>query len=219
MIGILATVSLTFTLGACGQKSSTSDDAGEKTTTMSDILNGKEERKIVMTKDTRSYDSADVEWAGTIGKGKVNIRPYMNMQGFEFNDLRGKSMSEFKKILNEKDKEYKKLKNNKKLKNKIKTQKAKIYLQSSPEKNTADYLVIDYKAPYYTEDENYTMTEMGLSEINTKHNKNWLSIQTQATSKEIPEIVYVEAKNGEKNLAMEDIKKAKKNYKNVEVVK
>ena len=49
-------VGLTLTLGACGQKES------GKTTTMADILNGKEERKIVMTYDHGNGESPSVQW-------------------------------------------------------------------------------------------------------------------------------------------------------------
>ena len=63
---------------------------------MAKVLNDKQERKIVMTHDTNTYDSPDIKWAGTIGNGKMEIHPYNNLDGFEFNDVKDENMQEYK---------------------------------------------------------------------------------------------------------------------------
>lgn len=85
----LSIVGLTLSLGACDQDNSSNDKG--KTTTMAEILNDKQERKIAMTYDYGNGESPDVQWAGTIGNGKVEIYPYSNYnkdnQSFEFQVL------------------------------------------------------------------------------------------------------------------------------------
>lgn len=211
----LSIVGLTFSLGACGQDNSSSD-AG-KTTTMADILNGKQERKIVMLHDTETYDSPDVKWAGTIGNGKMEVHPYQNLDGFEFNDVKNKNMKEYKKILKEKDKEYSE-KKGKSLN--IKPEKATLFYKAS-DINKPDSLIFDYNAQAYNENEEYSMINRGFSVIVKDNPKNWLGIRTEDTSKKgwTQDYVYVESKNNEKQLKKDDLKKAMKKYDNVERIK
>ncbi|MDU4468603.1 MAG: hypothetical protein E7I99_10070, partial [Streptococcus mitis] len=206
---------LTFSLGACGQDNSSSD--GGKTTTMADILNGKQERKIVMLHDTETYDSPDVKWAGTIGNGKMEVHPYQNLDGFEFNDVKNKNMKEYKKILKEKDKEYSE-KKGKSLN--IKPEKATLFYKAS-DINKPDSLIFDYNAQAYNENEEYSMINRGFSVIVKDNPKNWLGIRTEDTSKKgwTQDYVYVESKNNEKQLKKDDLKKAMKKYDNVERIK
>lgn len=211
----LSIVGLTFSLGACGQDNSPSD--GGKTTTMADILNGKQERKIVMLHDTETYDSPDVKWAGTIGNGKMEVHPYQNLDGFEFNDVKNKNMKEYKKILKEKDKEYSE-KKGKSLN--IKPEKATLFYKAS-DINKPDSLIFDYNAQAYNENEEYSMINRGFSVIVKDNPKNWLGIRTEDTSKKgwTQDYVYVESKNNEKQLKKDDLKKAMKKYDNVERIK
>ncbi|MDU4493607.1 MAG: hypothetical protein E7J02_08850 [Staphylococcus warneri] len=211
----LSIVGLTFSLGACGQDNSSSD--GGKTTTMADILNGKQERKIVMLHDTETYDSPDVKWAGTIGNGKMEVHPYQNLDGFEFNDVKNKNMKEYKKILKEKDKEYSE-KKGKSLN--IKPEKATLFYKAS-DINKPDSLIFDYNAQAYNENEEYSMINRGFSVIVKDNPKNWLGIRTEDTSKKgwTQDYVYVESKNNEKQLKKDDLKKAMKKYDNVERIK
>lgn len=211
----LSIVGLTFSLGACGQDNSSSD--GGKTTTMADILNGKQERKIVMLHDTETYDSPDVKWAGTIGNGKMEVHPYQNLDGFEFNDVKNKNMKEYKKILKEKDKEYSE-KKGKSLN--IKPEKATLFYKAS-DINKPDSLIFDYNAQAYNENEEYSMINRGFSVIVKDNPKNWLGIRTEDTSKKgwTQDYVYVESKNNEKQLKKDDLKKVMKKYDNVERIK
>lgn len=211
----ISIVGLTFSLGACGQDNSSSD--GGKTTTMADILNGKQERKIVMLHDTETYDSPDVKWAGTIGNGKMEVHPYQNLDGFEFNDVKNKNMKEYKKILKEKDKEYSE-KKGKSLN--IKPEKATLFYKAS-DINKPDSLIFDYNAQAYNENEEYSMINRGFSVIVKDNPKNWLGIRTEDTSKKgwTQDYVYVESKNNEKQLKKDDLKKAMKKYDNVERIK
>lgn len=211
----LSIVGLTFSLGACGQDNSSSD--GGKTTTMAEILNGKQERKIVMLHDTETYDSPDVKWAGTIGNGKMEVHPYQNLDGFEFNDVKNKNMKEYKKILKEKDKEYSE-KKGKSLN--IKPEKATLFYKAS-DINKPDSLIFDYNAQAYNENEEYSMINRGFSVIVKDNPKNWLGIRTEDTSKKgwTQDYVYVESKNNEKQLKKDDLKKAMKKYDNVERIK
>lgn len=204
-------VGLTLTLGACGQKES------GKTTTMADILNGKEERKIVMTHDSGTYDSPDIQWAGTIGNGKMEIHPYNNLEKFEFNDIKDESMDNYKKILDEKDKEYSK-KEGKKLN--IKPVKAKLYYKASDIEKPGS-LIFDYDAQAYSEDEKFSMVNRGFSVIVKDHPKKWLSIRSKDTSGKgkKQDYVYVEAKGDEDNLEKDNLKEVKKQYDNVERIK
>ncbi|MFW3510619.1 hypothetical protein ACN9UY_12700 [Staphylococcus caprae] len=208
-------VGLTFSLGACGQKESSNDNG--KTTTMAKVLNDKQERKIVMTHDTNTYDSPDIKWAGTIGNGKMEIHPYNNLDGFEFNDVKDENMKEYKKTLKEKDKEYSK-KKGKSLD--IKPEKAKIYYKASDIKKPGS-LIFDYNAQAYNKEEKFSMINRGFSEIVKDHPKNWLGIKTKDTSKKgwTQDYVYVEIKNGEKQLQKDDLKSAMKEYNNVERIK
>lgn len=208
-------VGLTLTLGACGQDQSSKDK--EKTVTMAEILNDKQERKIVSTHDTETYDSPDIVWAGTIGKGKMEIHPYSHLHGFEFNDIKNKSMKEYKSILAEKDKEYSEKKG--KTLN-IKPEKATLYYLASDIKNPGS-VVFDYDAKSYDDGEEYSMINKGFSVIEKKHPKDWLCIRSKDTSKKgwIQDYVYVEAKNGETNLRKDDLEKAMKKYDNVKRIK
>ena len=184
---------------------------------MADILNGKQERKIVMLHDTETYDSPDVKWAGTIGNGKMEVHPYQNLDGFEFNDVKNKNMKEYKKILKEKDKEYSE-KKGKSLN--IKPEKATLFYKAS-DINKPDSLIFDYNAQAYNENEEYSMINRGFSVIVKDNPKNWLGIRTEDTSKKgwTQDYVYVESKNNEKQLKKDDLKKAMKKYDNVERIK
>ncbi|MCA1235781.1 hypothetical protein [Staphylococcus aureus] len=195
-----------------------SNDSGkEKTTTMAEILNGKEERKIVMTHDTQTYDSPDIYWAGTIGNGKMEIHPYKNLDKFEFNDVKNISMKEYKKLLSEKDREYSK-KKGKKLD--IYPVKAKIYYKAKDIENPRS-LIFDYDAKFYSDEEKFSMINKGFSVIEKDHPDDWLCIRTRDESGKgwTNDYVYVEAKNGEKNLVKDDLKKAMQKYDNVKRIK
>ncbi|MCG3400730.1 hypothetical protein [Staphylococcus massiliensis] len=60
------------------------------------------------------------------------------------------------------------------------------------------------------------MLSPGYEQVNRQHSDKWLSIQT--TGEDVPRVLHVEAKNGEENLALEDVKKVKDKYDNVKVI-
>ncbi|MCI2910942.1 hypothetical protein [Staphylococcus hominis] len=216
----LSIVGLTLSLGACSQDDSSQDDSSNgkgKTTTMAEILNDKQERKIVMTHDTNTYDSPDIEWAGTIGNGKMEIHPYKNLDKFEFNDIKNENMKDYKEILKEKDKEYSEKKG--KTLN-IKPEKATLYYKASNIEKPGS-LIFDYNAQAYSKEEKFSMINRGFSVIVKDNPKNWLGIRTKDTSKKgwTQDYVYVEAKNNETSLKKDDLKSAMKKYNNVERIK
>ena len=184
---------------------------------MAKVLNDKQERKIVMTHDTNTYDSPDIKWAGTIGNGKMEIHPYNNLDGFEFNDVKDENMQEYKKTLKEKDKEYSKQKE-KKLS--IKPEKAKLIYGQSGKNETPEYVGLFYNAKSYDREEKRLMRNMEYSVIEKNHPKNWLEIRTKDKSGKgwTQYHMWVEAKGNEKNLQLENLKDVKKNYDNYTII-
>ncbi|MCG3400729.1 hypothetical protein [Staphylococcus massiliensis] len=60
IVSALSIVGLTLTLGGCGQSNVSSSDEKD-VTTLTDVLNGKEERKIVMTEKPDRADSPEIK--------------------------------------------------------------------------------------------------------------------------------------------------------------
>lgn len=208
-------------LSACGQDKTKESDSEntKKEVTLSDVLNDKQERKIVMTHDSEVYDSPDVMYAGTIGKGKVEIHPYTNFQDFEFNQLKDLSMNDYKEVLAEKDAEYKRYGDNANKNLDIKPVDAKVKLLK-PEDNEkrAKIVGLDYDAQYYTDDDKFDMLLRGYEESKSNSPKGWLTLEAYSKDQKNPYVLNIEAKNGETNLKLENIDEAKKKYKNVKVV-
>ncbi|EVX44279.1 hypothetical protein U271_01841 [Staphylococcus aureus F70893] len=211
-------MTLVLLLSGCQSK----DSGKEKTTTMAEILNGKEERKIVMTYDQGNGLSPTIQWAGTIKNGEVEIYPYSNylhqQQTFDFNEIKDKNSQEYRKILNQKTKEYSKQKG--KTLN-IKPEKAKLYYRSNKKGDKAEEIILHYKAKAYSKKEKYLMANEEYSVIENKHPQNWLEIRTKDKSGKgwTQYHLFIEAKNGEKNLTKENLKEVTKKYNNVEVLK
>ncbi|HDZ6149812.1 TPA: hypothetical protein RTV06_002754 [Staphylococcus aureus] len=212
-------VGLTFSLGACGQKNSSNDNG--KTTTMAKVLNDKQERKIAMTYDHGNGDSPAIQWAGTIGNGKVEIHPYSHYSykntAFEFNEIKNENMKDYKKTLSQRSKEYSKQKE-KKLS--IKPEKAKLIYGQSGKNETPEYVGLFYNAKSYDREEKRLMRNMEYSVIEKNHPKNWLEIRTKDKSGKgwTQYHMWVEAKGNEKNLQLENLKDVKKNYDNYTII-
>ncbi|EHT3670496.1 hypothetical protein KXP69_002267 [Staphylococcus pseudintermedius] len=212
-------VGLTLTLGACGQDQSSKDK--EKTVTMAEILNGKQERKIVMTYDRGHGQSPDVQWAGTIGNGKVEIYPYSHynndLESFEFNEIKDKSMKDYKKILKQRTKEYS---NQKERKLNIKPEKARLLYRPNDEGDKAEYIGLDYNAKAYDDKEEFLMKNKAYKVIVKDHPKQWLEIRTKDESGKgwTQYHMHIEAKDGEKNLRKENLEEVKKKYDNIKIL-
>lgn len=211
VIGCISIVGLTISLAACGQpNTSNSDNKDDKT--LSDVLNGKEKRKIVMTERKGNTGDAEVRWAGYIGNGKVKIHPYTNMEGrFDWDDIDEVSNSKFKDILKKQDKNYEKLGSNKKLK--IKEESAKITILTDDNKKAA-LTGLDFNAKGNKEDK-FDQLDRGFGQTVEQHPDNWLEMKSDDENETI---LHVESKNGEKNLTNENIKKAKDKYDNINVI-
>ncbi|WP_341775904.1 hypothetical protein [Staphylococcus hyicus] len=208
-------------LSACGQdktKESSSENT-KKEVTLSDVLNGKQERKIIMTHDSEVYDSPDVMWAGTIGKGKVEIHPYYHLEKFEFNDIKDVSMKDYKDILKEKDKEYAAFPSNKNKKLNIKPVPAKTVLikdRENPDKVKG--IGLDYDAQYYSGEDEYEMLTRAYTETSKSEDKNWLTLTAYEKDKKKPYVINVEAKDDEYKFKFEDLDKVTKKYNNLIVM-
>ncbi|WP_251522132.1 hypothetical protein [Staphylococcus sp. Marseille-Q6910] len=222
VIGILATVSLTFTLGACGQQNNVGDNNKQNSTTMSDILNSKSDREIVMVNESTDSESPKISWAGTIGKGKIDLHPYevgsfKDGKDFTFDSVKNLNLKEFKEKLKEQDNNYQESDSNG---NDIKIQtgkvNGKIILHSADGKETQSInLDFNTKNRGSVEDKD-AMVNPEFSEIKGKQ-EGWLAMSTN--QEEDPSTIMIKAKKDEKSLDFENVKKAKKEYKNVEVVK
>ncbi|MGJ8462409.1 hypothetical protein ACSGFZ_03765 [Staphylococcus haemolyticus] len=215
----LSVIGLSVTLGACGQENTSND--GEKTTTMAQVLNGKEERKIAMTYDDGHGNSPTIQWAGTIGNGKVNIHPYSyynkDLEDFEFNEIKDENMKDYKALLNKKSDEYSKQKG-KKLD--IKPEKAKLIYGQKDENEKAEYVGLFYDAKAYDREEKRLMRNMEYSVIEKDHPKEWLEIRTKDKSGKgwTQYHMLVEAKGNEKNIELENLKDVEKNYDNYTII-
>ncbi|MCM5673036.1 hypothetical protein [Staphylococcus hominis] len=215
----LSIVGLTLSLGACDQDNSSNDKG--KTTTMAEILNDKQERKIAMTYDYGNGESPDVQWAGTIGNGKVEIYPYSNYnkdnQSFEFHEIKDENMKEYKETLKEKSKDYAEQKG--KTLN-IKPEKAKLIYQTNEGNNKAQSVGLFYNAKAYDDDERHLMRNKAYSVIEEDHPKNWLEIRTKDNSKKgwTQYHMLVESKNNEKNIELENLEDVEKKYDNYKIL-
>lgn len=211
VIGCISILGLTVSLAACGEPN-TSNTGENKDTTLSDVLNGKEKRKVAMTERKGNTGEPEVRWAGYIGDGKVQIHPYTNMEGrFNWDEIEDVDDSEFKDILKKYDKDYQKLGSNKKLN--IKPEKAKITILTDDNK-TAALTGLDFKAKGNKEDK-FDQLDRGFGQTVEKHNDNWLEMKTDDENETV---IHVESENDEKNLVNEDIKKVKDKYDNINVI-
>lgn len=212
VIGCVSILGLTISLAGCGQ-SNTSNSDDKNDTTLSDVLNGKEKRKIVMTERKGNTGEPEVRWAGYIGKGKVEAHPYSNMEGrIIWDDLNDLNDAEYKKTLAKQDSKYQKVGSNKKLN--IKNEKAKITILTDDNKKAA-VTGLDYNAKGNKEDK-FDQLDRGYGQTIEDHPKKWLEMKTEDENETV---LHVESENNEKNLTNEDIKKAKDKYKNIKVIK
>ncbi|MCD8845183.1 hypothetical protein [Staphylococcus gallinarum] len=214
VVGCISILGLTVSLAACGQPN-TSESGDKGDTTLSDVLNGKEKRKIVMTERKGHTGDPQILWAGYIGDGKMEIHPYSNLgTEFHFDELANENDKEYKKTIKDRDKEYaNQTESNKKLD--IKAVKAKTVLNTEDNKR-ADITGFDYKAKGNKEDK-YDQLEYGFDTLIDKHPEKWMEMGSSGEDNEIT--LHVEAKNGEKNLNHENMKKVKDKYNNIRVVK
>jgi uncharacterized lipoprotein YehR (DUF1307 family) len=212
VIGCISILGLTVSLAACGEPN-TSNTGENKDTTLSDILNGKEERKIVLTERKGNTGDPQVLWAGYIGEGKMEVHPYSNLgTEFHFDEISKKDDKEYQKILKERDKEYKNQTDlNKKLD--IKPVSAKTVLNTEDDKE-AILTGFDFNAQGNEEDK-YDQLEYGFDTVKEEHPKNWLEIESSGEDNEIT--LHVEAEDGEENITHENINKVKDKYDNIEV--
>ncbi|PTH39429.1 hypothetical protein [Staphylococcus capitis] len=215
----LSVIGLSLTLGACGNNNDSKDDG--KTTTMAQVLNGKEERKIAMTYDDGHGNSPTIQWAGTIGNGKVNIHPYSyynkELKDFEFNEIKNENMKDYKALLKKRSDEYSEQKG-KKLD--IKPEKAKLIYGQEDEAEKAKYVGLFYNAKAYDREEKRLMRNMEYSVVEKNHPENWLEIRTKDKSGKgwTQYHMWVEAKGNEKNLELENLKDVEKNYDNYHII-
>ncbi|HDG8789436.1 TPA: hypothetical protein PBT65_001737 [Staphylococcus aureus] len=215
----LSVIGLSLTLGACGHNNDSEDDG--KTTTMAQVLNGKEERKIAMTYDDGHGNSPTIQWAGTIGNGKVNIHPYSHynkeLKDFEFNEIKNENMKDYKALLKKRSDEYSEQKG-KKLD--IKPEKAKLIYQTHGDSSKADSVGLFYNAKAYDEEEKHLMRNKAYSVVEKNHPKKWLEIRTKDTSGKgwTQYHMWVEAKENEENLELENLKEVEKKYDNYKIL-
>ena len=206
----VAIAGLTIGLAGCGQSSvSKSDEKG--TTTLTDILNSKKERPIVYTMDNEDRDN-EIQWAGTIGNGKIDAHPTDSLgKVWKFDDVKNLDMKEFKKELKKEDKEASE---NQDLTVKTGKEKAKTILYSRDGKETKatgfEFNTKHRGDPDVQDKMKYVTAESGEGKSD-----GWLTIR----DKDSNYVIKVKADKNEKNIGLEDVKKAKKQYDNVKVNK
>lgn len=213
--------SLVFVLVACGSNKDekTGSKNEPKVVTLSDILNGKDERQIVMTTDTDNTKSPQIKWAGIIGNGKLEIHPYANKDNFEFDEIKDLKLSDYKQYLKSEDEDYTDYGENEELN--IKPEKADLLVGYDKAKKTTG-LMYDVKSEGNEKDQkaahNYAYID-----TTGPHQDGWMSIQTAEArdiSNEImtPFVMHVKKKSDNEILKIEDKEKDENKYKNVRFI-
>lgn len=210
--------SLSLILVACGGNSNEGKKE-VKAITVSDILNGKEERQIIMTEETDNTESPQVKWAGTIGNGEMEIHPYANKSDLEFDDLKNVEGEEYKETLRIEDSDYEEYGDNKKLNIHPRKSDLLIGIDGNDE---IKGLLFDTKLLGNEKDK--ALIE-GNTYIDTDAPKQqgWLSIESpelRDINDELitPYVLYIKKKDETEVLRLENKKEDENKYKNVRFV-
>lgn len=215
---VLGTVGLAVSLTACSNNTSEEKNTvKEKNVTVSDILNEDKERQIVMTYDTGHTDSPQIKWAGTIGDGKMDIHPYENADGFEFDQVKDLDMNSFKDSLKAVDKDYETANSEgKSIKINYGKKAANIMLGVDNENKTRGVMFNVEAEGNKTEVSN--VKDLVYSEPNKNFEDGWLDIQTPSHGDEdevTPNVLYIKSNDDKEHLKLENADKAIKKYSNV----
>ncbi len=212
---------LIFILVACGSNDENKKDKDEPTTIkLSDILNSKEERQIVMTEETDNTESPQIRWAGVIGNGKLEIHPYAAKRDFEFDEIKELKLADYKEYLQSEDEDYSSYYGNKKLN--IKPEKAGL-LVGYDKTNKTRGLMFDVKSEgNFEKDIKYAQNYAYIDTSGPKP-EGWMTIQTEESrdlNDEIttPYVLHIKKKSDNELLKIEDKEKDKDEYNNVKFI-
>ena len=214
---LLFIAALTVTLVACGGKDKVENK--EKDITMSDILNEKGSREIILTEETDNTNSPQVKWAGTIGNGKMEIHPYANKSDLEFNDLKNLDSKEYKRKLNTQDKDYEEYGENEELN--IHPRNTDLLIGYDNEDKIKG-IMFDTQLLGNKADKNLIKNYI-FSNIKNSNDDEWLKIQTpkatDISDQEItPYVLNIKKKDKAEKLSFENKKEYQDKYKNVRFI-
>lgn len=215
---------LTITLVACGNNKN-EDSKNKKqnnTVHIAEILNGKQERQIIMAEETDNTETPQVRWAGFIGNGKVDAHPYYQNDDLEFSELAFLTNKEFKIVLDDEDNNYVTADDNGK----------ELKIEYGKRKTTLDYKLDN------TNNEKGFMFDLNDNKLGNDNDKasitgplygtpktkdhGWLVIETNE-QEDIngdvinPQRLYIKANKGEGKIDISDVEKYAKKYDNVKI--
>lgn len=223
---LLIIAALTIVLVACGGNNKddkkTEKQKQNNTVHIADILNGKENRQIIMAEKTDNTDTPQVRWAGFIGNGNIDAHPYFQSEDLEFSELAFLTNKEFQIVLNDEDDSYVTAdKNGKKLRIDYGKRKASLDYKLDDSNNEKGFMFDLNDNKLGNDNDKASITGPLYGSPKTKDH-GWLVIETN--EKEdingdliTPQRLYIKAKKGEERIDISNAEKYTKKYDNVKI--
>lgn len=223
---LLIIAALAIVLVACGGNNKddkkTEKQKQNNTVHIADILNGKENRQIIVAEKTDNTETPQVRWAGFIGNGKLDAHPYYQNDELEISQIRNLNKKDFNTVIKSEDQNYKTYdKDGNKLEISYGERKASLDFKLNDSNDVRGFL-FDINTNKLGND-NDKASVVGLFYAVPKNKDNgWLVMETEEKTDIngdviTPKRLYIKAKKGEERIDISNAEKYTKKYDNVKI--